>query len=102
MGKARDHLAKVAVVVDNLCDGQPPLEEIGTVLTRAELDFFVVDGAVRRCPPQRFAKLIQEHRKPLRQLYVRRRRRVSSRDAGARAGENLFPVRRNELAQHAP
>ena len=98
-GKARDDLAEIAVVVDDLRDRQALPKEVVAVSRRASFDLDVIFELARCRLAKRLAKLIEEDREAVHELHVRGRRGVPLDDAQARSSEDLFAIRVEEIAQ---
>ena len=98
--EAGDDLAKIAVVVNDLRHRHAVLEERAAVLAGARFDLPVVERLVRGRSTQGVAELIEEQRKPRRQLDLRGARGVSRGDAQARAREDLSAMLLQEITKH--
>ncbi len=98
-GEPGDDLAEIAVVVDDLPDREPVLEEVLPVTIRADLELVVIGDLVQGGLPERVAELIEEERQALRELELRRC--APRDDQRPRLREDLVAICGNELTQHA-
>ena len=95
-GQLGDRLADVAIVVDNLRNGESLEPEVVTVEEGAPADLRT--GGESQA--QRLGELIQEQGHPVIDFRAGRRRDRSRRHFGPAAPDDLLAVQGNELMQH--
>jgi hypothetical protein len=100
-GEAGDDLAEVTVGIDDARHRQTFVKKVVTMPAGAALDFRVVDCLVQLCLAERFAQLIEEDRKAMREFRFVGEWGASQGDPRSGLREDLMPIRHEEFGQHA-